>query len=215
MEELGFTFALVVALVGTSSQTAAQPSFAGTWKLNLAKSQMTGQTLSVEKTASGLMHFDIHHGFEFDFDLSGKEFPTPDGGTTSWREINPTTWEDHEQVRRKGLHNLPNDLERRNDQPGGEDHPAGGSGGGTELLVVARLRRSRFLWQVEINRDERRTVDPGDRTRWRQRNHDELSRVSSSLQGKLRRQGLPVDRSWRQPGNKPWRLKRVGPARSR
>jgi hypothetical protein len=93
MKRLGFTFALVVALVGASNQAAAQPSFAGTWKLNLAKSQMAGQTLSVEKTASGSMHFDIHQGFGFDFDLSGKEFPTPDGGTTSWREINPTTWE--------------------------------------------------------------------------------------------------------------------------
>ena len=93
MERLVFTFALVVALVGTSNQAAAQPSFAGTWKLNLAKSQLTGQILSVEKTASGLMHFDMHAGFAFDFDLSGKEFPTPDGGTTSWREINPTTWE--------------------------------------------------------------------------------------------------------------------------
>ena len=92
MERLSITFAVVVALVSTSNQ-AAQPSFAGTWKLNLAKSQLTGQILSVEKTASGLLHFDMHAGFGFDFDLSGKEFPTPDGGTTSWREINPTTWE--------------------------------------------------------------------------------------------------------------------------
>ena len=92
MERLGFAFALVVALVSTSNQAVAQPSFAGTWKLNLAKSQLTGQTISVEKTASGLMHFDSQ-GFEYDFDLSGKEFPTPDGGTTSWREVSPTIWE--------------------------------------------------------------------------------------------------------------------------
>jgi hypothetical protein len=92
MERLGVAFALVVALVSTSNQAAAQPSFAGTWKLNLAKSQLTGQTISVEKTASGLMHFDSQ-GFGYDFDLSGKEFPTPDGGTSSWREVNPTTWE--------------------------------------------------------------------------------------------------------------------------
>ena len=78
--------------MSTSNQAAAQPSFAGTWKLNLAKSQLTGQTISVEKTASGLMHFDSQ-GFEYDFDLSGKEFPTPDGGTTSWREVSPTIWE--------------------------------------------------------------------------------------------------------------------------
>ncbi len=75
-----------------SSRAAAQPSFAGTWKLNLAKSQLTGQTLSIDKAASGLLHFDSQ-GFAYDPDLSGKEFPTPDGGTTSWREVNPTTWE--------------------------------------------------------------------------------------------------------------------------
>ena len=38
------------------------------------------------------MHFDSQ-GFGYDFDLSGKDFPTPDGGTSSWREVNPTTWE--------------------------------------------------------------------------------------------------------------------------
>jgi hypothetical protein len=92
MRKLGFAFALVVALVSTSNQVAGQPSFAGTWKLNLAKSQLTGQTVSIEKTGSGLMHFDSQ-GFAYDFDLSGKEFPTPDGGTTSWREVNATTWE--------------------------------------------------------------------------------------------------------------------------
>ena len=38
------------------------------------------------------MRFDTQ-GFAYDFDLTGKEFPTPDGGTTSWKEVNATTWE--------------------------------------------------------------------------------------------------------------------------
>ena len=92
MEKLRFVFALFVALVSASNQATAQPSFAGTWKLNLAKSELTGQTVSIEKASSGVMHFDSQ-GFGYDFDLSGKEFPTPDGGTSSWREVNPTTWE--------------------------------------------------------------------------------------------------------------------------
>src|SRR4026209_1178939 len=82
----------VLALTCLSGRAAAQPSFAGTWKLNLVKSQLTGQTLSLEKAASGLMHFDTQ-GFAYDFDLSGKEFPAPDGSTVSFREVNPTTWE--------------------------------------------------------------------------------------------------------------------------
>jgi hypothetical protein len=76
MRRLRVGFAIVVALAWVSTGAQAQPSFAGTWKLNLAKSQLTGQTLSVEKAPSGLMHFDSQ-GFAYDFDLSGKDFPTP------------------------------------------------------------------------------------------------------------------------------------------
>ena len=38
------------------------------------------------------MRFDSE-GFAYDFDLTGKEFPIPNGGTTTWREIDPDTWE--------------------------------------------------------------------------------------------------------------------------
>lgn len=85
-------FGILLALMSLSSEAAAQPSFAGTWKLNLAKSQLTGQTLAIDKAASGLLHFDSQ-GFAYDFDLSGKDFPTPDGGAVSWREVSPTNWE--------------------------------------------------------------------------------------------------------------------------
>jgi hypothetical protein len=94
MKRLGVAVTLVFALWALSSiaYLKAQPSLAGTWKLNLAKSQLSGQTLSVEKAASGMLHFDSQ-GFAYDFDLSGKDFPTPDGGAVSWKEVNPTTWE--------------------------------------------------------------------------------------------------------------------------
>ena len=48
------------------------------------------------------MHFDMQ-GFAYDFDLSGKDFPTPDGGTTSWREVNPTMWEATNKVNGKAI----------------------------------------------------------------------------------------------------------------
>lgn len=79
---------------------AQAPSFAGTWKLNLAKSQLAGQTVTIEKTRSGTMHFE-GSGFGYEFDLTGKEYPMPDGGTTSWREVNPTTWEATNRVKGK------------------------------------------------------------------------------------------------------------------
>ena len=91
MKRLRVAATLFVVLTATVCLRAQQPSFAGTWKLNLAKSQLSGQTLSVEKTSSG-MHFDSQ-GFAYDFDLSGKDFPTPDGGAASWKEVNPNAWE--------------------------------------------------------------------------------------------------------------------------
>ena len=92
MRRLCVGVASVLALAWFCGTAAAQSSFAGTWKLNLAKSQLTGQTLSIDKAGSGLLHFDTQ-GFAYDFDLSGKEFPAPDGSTVSFREMNPTTWE--------------------------------------------------------------------------------------------------------------------------
>jgi len=92
MKRLRVAATLFVVLTTTVCLRAQQPSFAGTWKLNLAKSQLSGQTLSVEKNSSGTLHFDSQ-GFAYDFDLSGKDFPTPDGGAASWKEVNPNAWE--------------------------------------------------------------------------------------------------------------------------
>jgi hypothetical protein len=89
---LGILGALVMTLAGVSILAAADASFTGTWKLNLSKSQLAGQTVTLSKTTSGAMHFDSQ-GFAYDFDLTGKEYPMPDGGTTSWRSLNDTTWE--------------------------------------------------------------------------------------------------------------------------
>lgn len=102
MRRLRIGFATFVALAWMCSAAQAQPSFAGTWKLNLAKSQLTGQTLVLEKKPSGTLHFDMQ-GFAYDFDLTGKDFPTPDGGTTAWREVNATTWEATNKVNGKAI----------------------------------------------------------------------------------------------------------------
>jgi hypothetical protein len=85
-------FFTVLALGGVANLAAAGPSFSGTWKLNLAKSQISGTTFNLEKTPSGKLHFDSE-GFGYDFDLTGKEYPTPDGGTTSWKSLDANTWE--------------------------------------------------------------------------------------------------------------------------
>jgi hypothetical protein len=90
MRRIGWIFVLILASVAGSA--ASEASFSGTWKLNLEKSQLSGQTLTIEKNPSGTFHYDVE-GFAFDFDLTGKEYPTPDGGTTAWKALDATTWD--------------------------------------------------------------------------------------------------------------------------
>lgn len=87
---------LMLLLAGASHAQA--PSFTGTWKLNLAKSQLTGQTVTIEQKPGGLFRFDMQ-GYAFDFSADGKEHPMPDGETTAWRQVSPTLWESTNRVK--------------------------------------------------------------------------------------------------------------------
>ena len=86
-------WAMVLAMGGAATVAVAdKPSFTGSWKLNLQKSQLTGQTFTFEKTASGTMHFDSL-GFGYDFNPDGKEYPLPDGSAAVVRAPDATTWD--------------------------------------------------------------------------------------------------------------------------
>src|ERR1051326_6811414 len=92
MKNLQKMIPLLAAFVWSacSSLTPSEPTVAGVWKLNLAKSQLGGQTFSFQKMDSGKFRFDSQ-GYTYDFDLSGKEFPTPDGGTAAVVSSDPNT----------------------------------------------------------------------------------------------------------------------------
>ncbi len=85
---------LTVAIVfeAASILVAADAPYIGKWKLNPAKSQLTGETVAIEKTASGLMRFEMS-GVSYTFNVDGKEYPTPDGGTASWKDLDANMWE--------------------------------------------------------------------------------------------------------------------------
>jgi len=83
---------LILALVATVILTAAEPNFSGTWKLNLAKSQLSGPVYTFEKKPSGVWHYN-GGGFDADFDLTGKEFIMPSGMGVVGKELSPTSWE--------------------------------------------------------------------------------------------------------------------------
>ena len=87
-----FAFTLLVALAVTSFAYAADPNFAGTWALNLTKSQLGGSVYTLEKQASGVMHYN-GGGFDADFDLAGKDYTMPSGMSVTGKELSPTSWE--------------------------------------------------------------------------------------------------------------------------
>jgi hypothetical protein len=84
------TFVLV-ALAVAGSLVAAESPFAGTWKLNPAKSKLTGDTMKFEKTASGAIRCS-GSGLSFDFNTDGKEYKGPMGEIMVWKQVDDHTW---------------------------------------------------------------------------------------------------------------------------
>ena len=83
--------AAVVVPLAAATAVAQSPSFAGSWKLNLAKSQLGGMVYSIGKTPSGMLHYS-GGGFEADFDLTGRERVMPSGVAIIGKELSPTSW---------------------------------------------------------------------------------------------------------------------------
>ena len=81
-----------VMAAGSTSALAADAPYVGKWKFNPSRSQVTGETLVIEQTPSGLMRYEVG-GFAYSFNVDGKEYPMPDSGTTSWKAIDAKTWD--------------------------------------------------------------------------------------------------------------------------
>jgi hypothetical protein len=83
--------AVLVMLAG-ASLVAAEPAYVGKWKFNAARSQLTGDTVTISSGADGTMTFD-GQGFKYSFKVDGKEYPTPDGARASWTQSAPDAWD--------------------------------------------------------------------------------------------------------------------------
>ena len=84
-----FGIVALVAPLAAATAVGQSPSFAGTWKLNLAKSQLGGMVYSISKTPAGMIHYS-GGGFDADFDLTGKEHVMPSGVAIIGKEVSPT-----------------------------------------------------------------------------------------------------------------------------
>jgi hypothetical protein len=77
---------------GATVLWAADPPYAGTWKLNPAKSDFGETTVTYENMAGGQMKFTTD-GLSYTFKADGKDYPTPWGNSAAWKAIDANTWE--------------------------------------------------------------------------------------------------------------------------
>jgi hypothetical protein len=79
-------------VVPAAADGAADRPYAGTWRLNPARSDFGETTVTYAITASGEMQMTAA-GQSYRFRMDGKDYPSLFGGTSAWTRIDDTTWE--------------------------------------------------------------------------------------------------------------------------
>lgn len=77
----------------TSPAPASTATWNGTWKLDQAKSQMTGDTFTYSMNANGTIHYANGGTVSFDFACDGKDYAVIADFTTACKKINDTTYD--------------------------------------------------------------------------------------------------------------------------
>jgi hypothetical protein len=90
MKHIALTLFILAA--SASSALAADSPFSGTWKLNVDKSTLAGQTLTYTKTATGFA-FSNGSTVKFEFGLDGKDYTVIPGRTVSWTKSGDNSWD--------------------------------------------------------------------------------------------------------------------------
>ena len=81
----------LLAVVSCCTLASAQSAFVGTWKLNQAKSHLTGDTVTYSTTADGTMKETTAVG-SYTFKTDGRPYQTPFDSTVTWKQTGPSTW---------------------------------------------------------------------------------------------------------------------------
>jgi hypothetical protein len=102
------TTSILCSLLALSSTAfAADNPWIGTWKLDLTKSNLTGDTFTYSKGPGGLLHYSDGSADEYDFGIDGKEYKGSYGhGTTTWTAIGPNEWSHATRLDGKVLSNV-------------------------------------------------------------------------------------------------------------
>src|SRR5690348_13804824 len=83
-------FAIVFTIA--TSLVAADPPYAGKWKVNLAKSDFGQTTFTVENLPGGEWQATAF-GVTYKFKMDGKEYPDSMGGVVAWKAVDANTWQ--------------------------------------------------------------------------------------------------------------------------
>jgi hypothetical protein len=81
-------FLLLIAALGNAS---AQNLFTGTWKLDQAKSQLSGDTMTFGQAAGDAIEMNAG-GTKYSFRLDGGNYRTAEGDIASWKQVDASTW---------------------------------------------------------------------------------------------------------------------------
>jgi hypothetical protein len=83
-----------VAFIAAAATTiaAADPPYAGKWKMNPEKSDFGELTVTYEQLASGEMQ-ETAAGQSYKFKLDGKDYPDPFGNTAAWKPLGSNSWQ--------------------------------------------------------------------------------------------------------------------------
>jgi hypothetical protein len=72
---------------------AAGSPWTGTWKLDAAKSHLTGQTFTYSKGPGDLLHYEDGSTASFDFGIDGKEYKAYSNRMISWTAAGTNAWD--------------------------------------------------------------------------------------------------------------------------
>lgn len=81
------------SLVYVLGMAGTNDAWLGSWKLDKAKSNFAGDTMTYSKSANGLYHYSDGSTESFDFGTDGKEYPALHGRTTTWTAAGDHAWD--------------------------------------------------------------------------------------------------------------------------
>jgi len=84
--------AFLFGLLAAGTLAAAESPFDGTWKLNQAKSNLTGDTMTFTDEGGGTIRHSFL-GLSNTFKTDGKSYPTALGNTAVWKQLDASTWQ--------------------------------------------------------------------------------------------------------------------------